>query len=188
VSWWLIISAAPADEWPTWRGANRDGVWREDGILEKFEPKHLEDGRLKRRWTAKITAGYSGPTVAGGKVFVADRETTPKPIERIRAFDWKTGEELWSHSYEVDYGDDVDYQAGPRASVTIDGDRAYALGTRGHLHCLTTQGKSSGIMIWKQNIKSACPAGASPARRWSKATASSSKSAAKKPASSRSTK
>ena len=25
-----------ADDWPQWRGANRDGVWRESGILESF--------------------------------------------------------------------------------------------------------------------------------------------------------
>jgi outer membrane protein assembly factor BamB len=145
---WLIATVAQADDWPTWRGANRDGVWREDGILEKFEEKHLENGRLKRRWTAPVGSGYSGPTVAGGKVFVADRETTPKEIERIRAFDWKTGRELWKHEYECRYGD-IGYQAGPRASVTIDGDRAYALGARGRLHCLTTDGK----VLWQHNLE-----------------------------------
>ena len=142
------LGVAHADDWPSWRGANRDGVWREDGILEKFEPKHLENGRIKLRWKTPLGNGYSGPTVAAGIVFVTDRETKPAEVERIRAFDWKTGKELWTHSYECRYGD-IGYQAGPRASVTIDGDRAYALGARGHLHCLSTSGK----VFWDHDLE-----------------------------------
>src|SRR6516165_4063230 len=57
-----------ADDWPQWLGPRRDGVWREKGILDKF-PK---DGpRVK--WRVDIGAGYSGPAVAGGRVFVTDR-------------------------------------------------------------------------------------------------------------------
>ena len=66
------VLAAPAvalaDDWPQWMGPKRDNVWREDGILEKF-PK---DGP-KIVWRTAISAGYSGPAVAGGKVYVTDR-------------------------------------------------------------------------------------------------------------------
>src|ERR1700691_3667796 len=59
--------AARADDWPQWLGPKRDGVWREEGLLNRF-PK---DG-LKIRWRAAVGGGYAGPAVANGKVYVAD--------------------------------------------------------------------------------------------------------------------
>jgi hypothetical protein len=49
-------------------GPQRDNVWRETGIVETF-PK----GGPAVVWRAPVNAGYSGPAVAGGKVYVTDR-------------------------------------------------------------------------------------------------------------------
>ena len=65
----LLLALARADDWPQWRGLNRDGVWREGGILEAIPPKGL-----KVRWRARIGPGYSGPAVAQGRVLVTDRQ------------------------------------------------------------------------------------------------------------------
>ena len=64
----LVLTSARADDWPQWLGPNRDGVWRETGILEQF-PK---DGP-KIRWRKAIGSGYAGPAVAAGRVYVTDR-------------------------------------------------------------------------------------------------------------------
>ena len=32
-----LFGAAQADEWPQWRGPNRDGVWAETGIIDRFD-------------------------------------------------------------------------------------------------------------------------------------------------------
>ena len=56
-----------ADDWPQWRGPNRDGVWRESGIFDAIPVSGLQVG-----WRARIGAGYSGPVVAQGRVFVTD--------------------------------------------------------------------------------------------------------------------
>ncbi|MEX0865923.1 MAG: PQQ-binding-like beta-propeller repeat protein, partial [Pirellulales bacterium] len=133
---------AVADEWPQWRGPNRDGVWSERGVYEKFPAE-----QLARRWSVPIGSGYSGPTVAEGCVLVTDRVAEPKQIERIHCFDWKTGEKKWTHTYDCPYVD-VGYTAGPRASVSISDGRAYALGAMGHLHCLDVD---SGEVIWKHD-------------------------------------
>ena len=90
----ICISALSADEWPQWRGPNRDGVWNETGVLEKFS-----EPQVKLRWRAPISSGYSGPTVAGGRVYVTDRVAKPDQTERVLCFDWKTGEPLWAHAY-----------------------------------------------------------------------------------------
>ena len=40
------ISSASADDWPQWLGPMRDGVWREDNIIEEFQEPDLEDEQL----------------------------------------------------------------------------------------------------------------------------------------------
>jgi outer membrane protein assembly factor BamB len=137
--------ASPGRDWPQWRGAERDGVWRETGLLEK-----LPEGKLPLRWSVPIGAGYNGPSVAAGRVYVMDRLKVPKPVERVLCFDWKTGAALWTHEYDCVYSD-FSYEAGPRASVTVHEGIAYALGAAGHLHALDAAG---GRVLWKRDLRS----------------------------------
>ncbi|HZK79747.1 MAG TPA: hypothetical protein VFC46_01740, partial [Humisphaera sp.] len=60
----LLCSAIHAGDWPQYRGPNRDGVWNETGILEKFPA-----AGLKFDWRAPIGPGFSSPVVAGGRVY-----------------------------------------------------------------------------------------------------------------------
>jgi len=135
---------AAADDWPQWRGPRRDGVWRESGIIEKFP-----SATIPLRWRVPVGAGYSGPTVADGRVYVTDRRTRPREIERVLCFDFATGDRLWAHSYEAPYGG-VQYTAGPRAAVTIDDGRAFALGATGRLHCFQA---ATGDMMWQRDLR-----------------------------------
>ena len=139
----LLPTAGLADDWPQWRGPERDGVWRESGIVEKFA-----SDKLPLVWEAEISSGYSGPTVAEGRVYVSDRVTDPKQIERVLCFDAKTGKQLWVHEYDCPYRN-VSYRAGPRACVTLDEGRAYSLGTMGDLYCLNG---SDGKVIWQKDL------------------------------------
>ncbi len=132
-----------SDDWPQWRGVNRDGRWTEDGIDREFK-----DGELKTIWRQPISSGYSGPTVADGRVFVMDRKDEPKQIERVHCFNETTGEPIWEHAYDANYVK-VGYVAGPRASVTIDGEYVFSLGTMGHLFCLTA---SKGEVVWSADL------------------------------------
>src|SRR6516225_5244754 len=86
-------SSTLADDWPQWRGPNRDGVWNETGLVD-----HFADPQLKIRWRAKIGSGYSGPTVADGRVFVTDRLVEPTQVERVHCFDARSGDALWTQS------------------------------------------------------------------------------------------
>ena len=141
----LLLTSPPArgDDWPQWRGPTRDGVWREDGLVDKFASDDL-----KITWRQPIGSGYSGPTVADGRVFVTDRLVEPEQVERVHSFDAKTGEKLWSYSYPCPYVN-VGYTAGPRASVTVDDGRAYALGTMGNLICFDA---ASGKPLWSKDL------------------------------------
>ena len=145
----LCLLAAPqwAEDWPQFRGKDRAGVWTETGILEAFPP----DG-LKIKWRSPLRSGFSGPAVAGGKVFVLDfaPTTRPKGVERALAFDEKTGKLLWSREWEVNYaGLATTYAAGPRATPTVDGDRVYVFGSMGMLQCLRA---ADGKPLWQHDF------------------------------------
>ncbi|NKB66902.1 MAG: PQQ-binding-like beta-propeller repeat protein [Candidatus Latescibacteria bacterium] len=139
----LAAGLLRADDWPGWRGPQGDGVWREEGLIEDFEEE-----QIPLRWQVPVGSGYSGPTVAQGRVFITDRITKPTQQERVHCFDWESGETLWSYEYECAYRD-VGYPAGPRAAVTVHDGRAYALGTMGHLHCFEA---ASGKILWKKDL------------------------------------
>ena len=133
-----------AGEWPQWRGPNRDGVWREKGVIERFDKP-----QLPALWQAEIANGYSGPTVADGRVYVTDRLTSPQEAERVHCFDAGTGEKVWSYAYECKY-EKVGYPDGPRAAVTIDNGRAYSLGTTGNFFCFDA---AKGSVLWRKNLQ-----------------------------------
>ena len=143
-----IATTLVADEWPQWRGPTRDGVWNEQGVIDQFS-----ESQIKVSWRAPIGSGYSGPTVADGRVYVTDRvvhetEEESKQIERVHCFDAKTGESVWTHTYDCTYSD-IGYTAGPRAAVTLDQGRAFALGAMGHLHALDA---ASGEVLWSKDL------------------------------------
>jgi outer membrane protein assembly factor BamB len=133
-----------AADWPQWRGANRDGVWTETGLVERFAA-----AQLPVQWRVAVGSGYCGPTVADGRVFVMDRVVKPARQERVQCFDAETGNPLWSYAYDCVY-ERVQYEAGPRASITISDGRAYSLGTMGHLHCFDVK---SGKVLWSHDCR-----------------------------------
>jgi outer membrane protein assembly factor BamB len=137
---------AVAEDWPEWRGKGRIGVWNESGILDRFPEKGLT-----ALWRTPIHAGFAGPAVAAGRVFVTDFESSagPRGTERILCLDEKSGKILWTHAWDVNYGK-VSYPIGPRATPTVDGDRVYVLGTTGMLFCLNAK---TGDVVWQKDYQ-----------------------------------
>jgi len=147
-------------------GPNRDSVWTETGVLRalpkdgpRVDPK---TGALKSEWKVNISAGYSGPAVAGGKVYVTDRvlakgaknpddpfDTRQKvnSTERVLCFDAKNGHQLWKHEYPCPY--QISYPAGPRCTPTVSGGKVYSLGAMGDLYCLDA---ATGKPLWSKNF------------------------------------
>jgi outer membrane protein assembly factor BamB len=151
-------ASALADDWPQWRGPNRDGVWREEGILERFPA-----AGPRVRWRTPIGAGFSGPAVAAGRVFLTDRVVDPAApadvknqwnyrdkthgVERVLCLEETTGKVLWKHEYPRLY--EAAYGWGPRATPTVCGDRVYTLGAMGDLFCFDV---ATGRIAWQKNF------------------------------------
>ena len=135
------VGAARAADWPQWGGPRRDCVWRESGILEAFPP-----GGLDVRWRVPIGDGYTGPAVAGGRVFVTDRPD--RKTERVLWLDARTGREVWTHAYECKYAQ-IDRNKGPRATPTVHGGKVYSVGTMGNLFCFEA---ATGKVVWQKDF------------------------------------
>ncbi len=140
----LLLQPSLGDDWPQWRGPTRDGVWREDGLLSSFPSEELE-----LRWRVAVGQGYSSPTVAEGRVFVADKIEEPEDRERVHCFDADTGERIWSHDYSCDYAG-IGYDAGPRCSVLVHKGLAYSLGAAGDLFCFDA---AEGDILWSHDLR-----------------------------------
>ena len=147
----LIASA----DWPQWLGPDRDGTWHEEGVAAKFP-----EGGPKVLWRTPVGLGYSGPAVVGDRVFLMDYAAESGEIinnpgkaialdgfERIRCFDAKTGKQIWERKAKRPY--ELSYPAGPRSTVTVDGDQVFALGAMGHLTCLDAK---SGKVVWEKDL------------------------------------
>ncbi|MCI0540056.1 MAG: PQQ-like beta-propeller repeat protein [Verrucomicrobiales bacterium] len=143
----LLPQAMPAEDWPQWRGPNRDGAWNETGIMESFPP-----GGSKLSWRAPVGRGWSSPVVAQGRVYLTDVQLArPAAKERVLCFQETNGQLIWSHQYSVDYPDwAFDPNAGgPRATPIIRDGKAFTLGALGHLFCLDA---AKGDVVWEKSL------------------------------------
>src|SRR5262245_59692310 len=89
----VTCELACGDDWPQWRGPERDGVWHEAGVVDS-----IPESGLTVRWRARVLNGWSGPAVATGRVYVTDHNYKSNPeVERVLCFDEPTGKQLWLH-------------------------------------------------------------------------------------------
>ena len=150
-----VPSLARGDDWPQWMGPERDAIWRETGLLDKFP-----EGGPKVLWRVPVDAGYSGPAVASGSVFITDYVTDGKRVnnpsrrielngvERVLCFNAADGKPLWKHEYACAYK--ISYPGGPRCTPTVHDGKVYTLGAMGDLLCLDA---ATGKVIWSKDLK-----------------------------------
>ena len=136
----LLTATALAEDWPQWRGTARTGISSETGLLTDWPG----DGP-KQLWQASVGIGFSGMTVAKGKLYTlgwADEKDT------LYCLDAATGKQLWAHSYEAELGDKY-FEGGPLSTPTVDGDTVYSMGKWGTLTALEA---ATGKQLWSKNL------------------------------------
>ncbi len=140
-----LAASVAADDWPQWRGPNRDGRSAETGLLRQWP----EEGP-PLVWKADSAGiGLGAPSVADGKVFVmgnGERQGVEK--EWIVCLDEQTGEQLWAcKTGAIRY--DGDGYPGPRSTPTYADGKVYAMGLAGRLVCCNAD---SGVPIWYRDM------------------------------------
>ncbi len=141
-----IQENSKADDWPQWRGPNRDGISTETGLLGTWP----EAGPTVIWKAGGLGGGYSSPAIVGGKIFGTGYSNGEESVWALSLTD---GKEIWKRSFAKvaeKYGD-IEYSEGPRATPTVDGDFLYVLGAAGHLACVET---ADGKVLWTKNLVS----------------------------------
>ena len=128
-----------AEDWPWIYGPRRDHTSPQKSLLRTWPaegPKVL--------WSIPVGAGFGGPAVHAGKVYLLDRDESVG--DKLRVLDLASGKELWSHAYDAPgrfmFG-------GSRTTPTIDGGLVYTVGPLGDLHAIDIATRK---IAWRKNI------------------------------------
>src|SRR4051812_10814744 len=85
----LFLQTAGADDWPEWRGPNRDGISKEKGLPEKWS---VEGQGLA--WKADY-GGRSSPVILGDHLYLMNTYTKDDVVqERLLCLNADTGKLL----------------------------------------------------------------------------------------------
>jgi outer membrane protein assembly factor BamB len=142
-----LCAAAEGRDWVHWRGPEENGVSRETGLPDTFDPKQGPKGNVI--WQQPF-GGRSAPLVLDGKIYLI--QGTGAGLgegEQILCFDEKTGKPLWKYRVNVFHTDIVSSRLG---WTTLTADPAtkyvYAHSTAGLLLCLDSNGK----LVWSRSL------------------------------------
>lgn len=137
--------ADPRD-WPYWRGPEYNGISRETGLIEDFDPEGGEGSNV--RWKRDDIGSRSTPITMNGKLYtlMRDQPGTKKEGEKVICLNLDTGETIWENRFNV-WLSDVPKERIAWSSVV--GDPAtgnvYALGVCGYFQCINGE---TGETIW----------------------------------------
>jgi len=145
LSWLLALFTLGAADWPQWRGPTRDGL-----VSGQAWPADLAAGHLDLLWRVPLDPSYSGPVVAGERVFTT--ETQDQRREVVHSYHRVTGKPLWRQSWEgamrVPFfaranGDWI------RATPACDGETLFVPGMR---DVLTALAADTGTVRWRRDF------------------------------------
>jgi outer membrane protein assembly factor BamB len=135
-----LTFSVQAFNWPQWRGAKRDDLSPETGLLKEWPPEGP-----KRLWLyEKAGNGYSGPAIVNDRLFTIG---TRDQQEILLCLDAVTGQERWATPLSNIL--DNKWGVGPRSTPTVDGDHIYAMSGPGVLSCVQA---ADGKVLWKRTM------------------------------------
>ena len=137
------FSLQAATDWPTWRGAARDGKSLDTGLVKEW-PKEGP----KLLWTFENAGkGYSSPALVGGKIYLTGSRNGKAEIICLDS----GGKELWSAPIgeDTEKGYSTGWGAGTRGAPTVSDGMVFAMSANGELSCFDT---SDGKRIWSKDL------------------------------------
>jgi outer membrane protein assembly factor BamB len=123
-----------ADDWPQWRGNNRNGISKETGLLKSWP-----EGGPKLLWSNEdIGEGFSSMSIADGSLYITglvDKQETLFAFDLDGKLKWKTAYgPNWKGSFPV-----------ARTTATVDGSNLYVISGMGNAACIDA---NSGKIKW----------------------------------------
>ncbi len=129
-----------AQDWPQWRGANRDAK------AAGFTAPRTWPKELTQKWKATVGQADATPALVGDKLYVFARQGAE---EVTLCLDATTGKEVWSDKFSAQGATGPASQhAGPRSSPTVAEGKVVTLGVRGTLTCFDA---AKGKVLWRKD-------------------------------------
>jgi outer membrane protein assembly factor BamB len=129
-----------AQDWPQWRGANRDGV-----VTGFSTPANWFEA-LTLKWKADVGFGDATPILSDDRIYSFTRQGAE---EVVLCLDKESGEVLWREAYEAtEVTGAAARHPGPRSTPAVAEGKIVTLGVGGVLSCLDA---SSGKLIWRED-------------------------------------
>ena len=140
LAWTTAVPVAVAQDWPQWRGPNRDGA------VQSFDLPTAWPDTLTERWTVDVGLGYATPLIVGDRIYMYTRQDGD---EVMLAMDVDTGDLLWRSGYPATF--DMTPAAarhgpGPKSTPTYADGRLFTLGMSG---IVTAWDSETGRQLWQ---------------------------------------
>ena len=146
----IVPTTACGEDWPHWRGVNRNGNVRESSGWTTGKAWVPENPV----WTTSVDAGGTGPIVVGNHVYTMGWRGGR---DHVSCLDARTGKRVWRQSYDCpQYGrrseGDKGLYSGPSSCPSYDDTTGYlyTLSTDGDLICWDT--RKEGKRVWSVNF------------------------------------
>ncbi len=139
----VLGSVGLAQDWPQWRGPQRDGV------VKDFAAPAVWPEKLKLVWKTPVGSGYSSPIISQGKVWLHARQ---EENEVVSCLDFKTGKVLWSQRYPNGFKKNQyakEMSAGPFSTPLLYQGKLYTLGVNAVLSCFDA---ATGALKWRKEL------------------------------------
>jgi outer membrane protein assembly factor BamB len=139
----LSASSISAQDWPQWRGPQRDGVALGAALPQTWPPN------LAQQWKVEIGMGHSSPIVSAGKIFIHARKDENETVYCLNVADGKI---VWQKSYPAPY--EMNFAAiahgkGPKSTPVISNGKLYTFGISGIVSCFDA---TSGELKWRKEF------------------------------------
>ena len=140
----VLSGSVRSEDWPSWRGPNRDDISTETGLLKQWP-----EGGPEKLWTSHDAGlGYSGFATSDGVLFTMGADgSTAESNEFVIALKADTGEKIW----QTNIGNYLDngWGGGPRSTPTISGELLVAISGKGNVVCLSVK---DGAEKWRTSL------------------------------------
>jgi outer membrane protein assembly factor BamB len=139
-SLYLVAVPVSGADWPQWRGANRDNISTETGLLRSWPA-----GGPKVLWKTRVAQGYAGAAIKDGRVYVNDYHLEKKE-HLVRCISLADGKDIWQWSYPVD----IRPNHGITRTVPSVGQKlVFSLDPKCRFHALDIK---TGKPVWQKNL------------------------------------
>jgi len=138
----ILLCASPllGQDWPQWRGANRDGK------VAGFAAPQVWPKALRVKWKAKVGAGDATPALVGGRLYVFTRQGDG---EVVLCMDAGSGMQLWKARYAAQaVTGPASRHPGPRSSPAVADGKVVTLGVGGVVSCFNA---AEGRRLWQKD-------------------------------------